>query len=394
MSNVTRQLSALVLSLPLLGIGVSPLCAGDDPLPDVKARLAVEAQRIEREFTEGRSMAYKLVRSDSPRLVAAVDKLEALLALVQGDNALAPKRREVLIVTLKYDLSKVREIAGERRRASGIDSLPSRITRDDIRRSSNERRVADARPPVRDADSIIESRGRSVADGRLDRSRANDGRLGVLRSVDKSARADGRDISFPKNWVELSKRRSTAQKISAKEEAILKALNATIPADFDNHEFADVLDYLRKATGVSITVDQRAMEEMGVTYKTPITLKLKSTLRTLLKRMLGDLNMAYVVKDETILITSRERAKAMTTTRTYYLGDLAASVNFRFGPVLSKIVMMQNVNQLINTITQTVDPQSWKVNNPDAVGVIAFNPLTMSLTVVQTAEIHYSIRPR
>ena len=64
------------------------------------------------------------------------------------------------------------------------------------------------------------------------------------------------------------------------------------------------------------------------------------------------------------------------------------------GPILSKIVMIQTVNQLINTITQTVDPQSWQVNNPDAVGTIAFNPATMSLTIKQTAEIHYSIRSR
>ena len=214
-----------------------------------------------------------------------------------------------------------------------------------------------------------------------------------MRSVDKSARPDSRDISFPKNWIELSKRRSPEQKITAKEQAILKALNTTISAEFDAAEFSDVLDYLRKATGVNITVDQRAMEEMGVTYKTPITLKLKATTRTILKRLLGDLNLAYVVKDETILITSRERAKQMTTTKTYYLGDLAGGVNLRLGPILSKIVMMQTVNQLINTITQTVDPQSWKVNNPDAVGTIAFDPVTMTLVVKQTAEIHFSLRP-
>jgi len=393
MSNVTGRLSSLVLLLSL-GFGVSGSRAGDDPLSDVKARMAIEAQRVEKEFTEGRSAAYKLVRSDSPKLLEATEKLQTLLAMVQADNSLAPKRREVLIVTLKYDLSKVREGAAERRRSSGVDTVPARIIRNDVRRSYEDRRDGDSRKPSTDAGSIIESRGRSVADGRLDRTRSGDGYNRVMRSVNESAVADGRDYVLPKNWVELSKRRATFQKISAKEEAILKALNATIPAEFDNHEFSEVLDYLRKSTGVDISVDMRAMEEVGVTYKTPITLKLKTTLRTLLKRMLGDLNMAYVVKDETIQITSRERAKNMTTTRHYYLGDLAATVNFRFGPLLSKIVMMQNVNQLITTITQTVDPQSWKVNNPDAVGTISFNPATMSLVVTQTAEVHYSIRPR
>ena len=124
MSHVTRLLPAMILAMPLWGFAVSPLRA-EDPLSDVKARLAVEAQRVEKEFAEGRSAAYKLVRSDSPNLVDATEKLQTLLALVRADNALSPKRREVLLVTLKYDLSKVGEIAGERRRAAEATGVPS-----------------------------------------------------------------------------------------------------------------------------------------------------------------------------------------------------------------------------------------------------------------------------
>lgn len=238
----------------------------------------------------------------------------------------------------------------------------------------------------------MESRGRAVADARSDRSRFDDRHTRVMRSVDDSAVPDGRNYVLPKDWVEKSNRRlKAAQKLTPKEAAILKALDKAIPADFDKIPFEDVLDYLRKATGVSISVDQRAMTEVGASYKSEITLKLRASTRTVLKRMLGDLGLAYVIKDEVIQITSVERAKEMTTVRTYYIGDLASLVNGRVDPFTSRLLFIQTVNQLITTITQTVDPKSWKINNPDAVGTIVFDPVTMALMVRQTAEIHYSL---
>jgi hypothetical protein len=377
--------------LVLLGLAGGTVRA-DDLLKETKERLAVEAQRVEREFKQGRSAAYKLVRSPAPDLLGATEKLQTLLAMVRADEALPTSRREVLLVTLKYDLDKVREIAGENRRAANLD-VGSRVARAESRggAASDERRPAEARGAAKDARSVIESRGRSVADSRGDRGKFSDRYTRTMRSVDDSAVPDSRAYSFPKNWAELSRKRSPAQKTTAKERAILKGLQSIVPADFEGAEFEEVLDYLRKALGVSITVDKRALEEVGVTYKTPIRLKLKASARTVLKRLLGDLNLAYVIKDETILITSQERAKQMTTTRHYYLGDLAAVTDLRYGLIGSKIAMLQFANQLVNTITQTIEPQSWKVNNPDAVGVITFNPLTMSLIVKQTAEIHFSL---
>src|SRR5262245_1457367 len=111
--SVSTRLAALLLGL---GLFVPAVRAEKDPLDDVKERLAIEAQRVEKEFTSGRAAAYKLVRSDDPKLADATEKLESLLAMVRNDTALDTKRREVLIVTLKWDLDKVKEIAGERRR--------------------------------------------------------------------------------------------------------------------------------------------------------------------------------------------------------------------------------------------------------------------------------------
>ncbi len=391
MSDLKRFLPALFLTLLLVGFAVRSLHADDkDPLPDAKARLAIEAQRVEKVFTDGRALAYKLVRRADPKTVEAVEKLQELLEMVRNDTALESRRRETLIVTLKFDVDNVQKIAGERRGDSGAREALPRTAREDVRRSSDERRD-DRRSSGKDVKSLIESRSRAVADARGDRSRAGDRHTSVMRSVDDSAVPESRAYVLPKDWAEKSRKRSTAQKLTVKEKAILKALDTPIQADFDKQNFEDVLDWLRKATGVTIVVDQRAMAEAGASYKSEITLHLRATTRTILKRMLSDLGMTYVIKEETIQITSAERAKEMTTTRTYYMGDLAAVTNLRFGSVLSQLVMIQNINQLISTITQTVEPKSWRVNNPDAVGEITFNPINMTLVIKQSAEIHYSL---
>jgi general secretion pathway protein D len=202
---------------------------------------------------------------------------------------------------------------------------------------------------------------------------------------------ESRPYTFPKNWVELSKKRSPAAKMTAKEREIMKALSTTISVEFEKNSLEDVVGFLKRVTGVEILVDRRALEEASVSYETPVTLKTKLSMRTVLKRVLADLNLTYVIKDEAIQITSRERAKEMTTTRTYYIGDLAMVTDFTVPLGLTQVAMLENVNRIINMITQNTDQQSWKVNNPDAVGTIVFNPLLMSITVKQTAEVHFML---
>jgi hypothetical protein len=387
------SISRLLLTLAGLAIvSVGSAWAFDrDPLNDVRDRMKIEAQRVEKEFADGRIAAYKLVRSDDPRLVEATEQLQTLLAMVRNDTSLDVKRREVLIVTVKADLERVRDIAAERRRftTSRDSALLRGTTRTAISKTDDARRTESTRRVTDEARSIYEARSRSVADSRLDRSRAGDRLNRVMRSVEESAIPESRDYRLPKNWAELSKKRSAEQKMTAKEKAIMKALGTVIAVDFEKNTFEDVINYLRKVTGIEIIVDKRALEEVSVSYESPVSMKGKFTTRTILKRILGDLNLAYVIKEEAVQITSRERANQMTTTRTYYIGDLASVVDLRFPPDLTAALMIENVNRLITLIQQHVDPQSWKVNNADAVGAIYFDPLTISLVVKQTAEVHF-----
>jgi hypothetical protein len=371
--------------------------AADDLLADTKARMATEAQRVEKEFAANRLAAYKLVRNDSPQLVESTQKLQELLALIRADTSLDDKRRQVLLVTLKADLDRVSEIASEKKRftAAARSAEISRTVRDDIRRDDTARRVEPNRRVSDDAKSIYESRRRAIDDYKSDRLVKADRMNSVFREVGKSATSPAGTIEYdPERWLKISKLRSTAQKTTAKERAILKILDSTLDAKYEGNSLEEIIDHLRKVTKVDIVVDKRALEEAGASYESKVTVKMKSSVRTILKRILADLNLTYVVKEEAILITSRERASQMMTTKTYYLGDLASVTNSRIPPYVSRALAIQNINNLINTMTSTVDPQSWKVNNPDAVGIIAFDPINMSLTIKQAAEIHYKLGSR
>src|SRR5207249_4731126 len=106
---------------------------GKDPLQDARDRMKVEAQRVEKVFAEERAAAYALVRSSNPNVVEATEKLQKLLAMIRKDGSLEPRRRKVLLVTLEWDLEKVKEIAAERRRGS-VASTMQRETRSSVRR--------------------------------------------------------------------------------------------------------------------------------------------------------------------------------------------------------------------------------------------------------------------
>jgi hypothetical protein len=359
--------------------------------------MKIEAQRVEKVFADERAAAYRLVRSDTPKLLEATDKLHELLAVIQKDTSLERRRREVLLVTIKWDLDKVKEIAGERRRSS-VDTTLAREKRTEYRRPSSDYRrpgsegggSADRRTPYDTARRIVKGYNRDVTDSRFERGQFRDRTNRVLREVDKTASADTRDIGFPPDYAKrMSKRSSTGIKMTPKERAIMTALKTTIDADFTNATFEEVLEWLRKKTGCEIIADKRSLDEASVKYDTPITKKIRSSTRSVLKSILGDLGLAYIVKDEAIQILSIERARQETTTRHYYVGDLATTVDVRIPPVLSKILAMQTINQIIQQMTSTIEPRSWQVNNPDAPGSIVFNPITMSIAVKQTAEFHF-----
>jgi hypothetical protein len=197
------------------------------------------------------------------------------------------------------------------------------------------------------------------------------------------------DYTLPADWVEKSKRGYKQVQLTQRERAILRELNTTRSVEFKGETFQEVINYLSKTTGQTITVPKNVLESAGVTYDTPIKLELKNvTTRSILKKMLAELNLTYIIKDEAIEITTLERATRTLTTRTYYVGDLVAAYqDDLFSAVYNQILMDQQLNSLAGMIINTYDPESWQTRG--GAGTISFDPITRTLVVRQTAEFHY-----
>jgi hypothetical protein len=353
-----------------------------DPLDRVKALRAVEAQRVEKEVSEGREYAYKVVASD---LDKAIDRIKDLLALLDKDESLTVARRDLLVRYLKRDVPNLQSLAAERRPRT--TEAVARATRNDIRRDSDPRRSADPKSAFEAARARVDSMNTNVADARSLRGQIADRALGTLHKVDESAKLPAYDYELPPDWVEKSKRRSPENKLTAREKAIMDALKTPITVDFNNDTFSSVIEYLQKVTGVAILVDKQALEEANITYDTPVTLRLpKVSTRTVLKRLLADLGLTYIIKDEAIQVMTPARAKEMMVIRTYYVGDLLGTANPFLNAALNNLQAVQAINTIIQTVQTEVDPQSWSINGGN--GSVVYDPIRMSLIIKNSAEIH------
>jgi hypothetical protein len=168
--------------------------------------------------------------------------------------------------------------------------------------------------------------------------------------------------------------------MTVKEKAIFKALNSSISVQFKDSRLEDVIEYLETVTGLTIALDKNALDSLNINYDTPVSANVKRvTLRFLLHKILGDLGLTYVVKDELIEVVTPQQARDMMVVRTYNIADLVVD------PYLPGLEFV-NAAVLIDLIETTIDPQSWRRNGGN--GTIVYLPATRSLVIKQSAEFH------
>jgi hypothetical protein len=355
----------------------------DDPLPEVRARLKIEAQRVEKETREGRMKAYRLLRDDAE---GAIDILKGLIGTLRKDVSLSETRRTSLLATLERDITNVRALAGVRRTIE-----PAAAAQRIEARRAPEPRVGEGSRSVYDtASKYIQQRSGAVAAARELGSTRGDRQVAAMSSVEKTAVPPKSDYDLPDDWLEKSKRRSPLVKLTETEKAILEALKKPINVDYNMDTFQSVIDDLSKRLGQTILLDKQALDEANVPYDTPITLRFNKPVsaRTALKRVLADVGLTYVIRKENIEVTSLARAREMMTVRTYYIGDLMGVASPLLPAVVNQFQMIQAIGAILNQI-QGIEPDSWEGRGGS--GRITFDPVSMSLVVKQSAEIHYML---
>ena len=384
MSVTIRRMIPLAVLASVLVVCAGPARAQTrDPLPEVRERMKIDAQRVEKEVQDGRMRAYRVLRSNPTE---AFETIKGLIGMLREDTKLSEEKRESLIQTLQRDITYLRALSGVRRTSEPA----AEAARTEARRPADPRVESGGRSAYDTAASRITTIKSRDAEARGLRDRSGDRFSGTLTQVDKSARPPASDYDFPPDWLEKSKRRSPLAKLTAEEKSLLEALRKLVKVDYNNDTFQSVIDHLSKQLGHNILLDKQAMEEANVTYDTPITLRFDKPVaaRTALRRVLADVGLTYVIRKENIEVTTIARAREMMTTRTYYIGDLIGVANPMLPAPVNQFQMMQAIGMIISQV-QGIDPDSWEGRGGP--GTITFDPVRMVLVVKQSAEIHYMI---
>lgn len=257
-----------------------------------------------------------------------------------------------------------------------------------------------------------------------------------------------RDIMYPKNWREISAKRTGAEEAAEPESnrVVRRKLEAVAPEiKYDAVPFRKVIDQLRDRTGLNIVPNWTALDSAGIDPETEVNLRLSSVkfskaLQLILDAVgAGETQLAYEVDDGVIAISTKEDLARKTLTRVYPVQDLIISVPTFRGRQINLDQVGQNSNQqgglgggrflqggggggggggagggnlfggggggqqdddlqntqedpirpIIELIQQTIDPESWREAGGNTGSIQALN---QQLVVTQTSSAHTQLR--
>lgn len=217
----------------------------------------------------------------------------------------------------------------------------------------------------------------------------------ALNNVEKSALPAIRDVEFPKDWAEKTKRRAMGVQLSAKEKKIVEALDKPTTVNWNNLMLEEALQELSTKMNVDLFIDKMSLNDLGIELNKPTSLQANGVqTRTVLRQILAAQGLTFVVKDEVIQVVTVQKARDMLVTRVYYLGDLVNGVGpfggaLQWGSFLDFQQTMANVELIVKSITKTIDPLAWRENG--GAGTVTFHYPTMSIIVRASTEVHASL---
>ncbi len=148
--------------------------------------------------------------------------------------------------------------------------------------------------------------------------------------------ADEPPIIYPsaERWRAITKLREKYKSVDlanpgSKEREIYEALDKPVTNwEFNESPLRDVQRAIEDQFRIPVEIDGRALEDFGLDLDTPVTQNISGvSLRSALKRMLGPLDLAYIIKDEVLLITTRDKAAENLVVKVYPVADLVLPVD-------------------------------------------------------------------
>ena len=166
---------------------------------------------------------------------------------------------------------------------------------------------------------------------------------------------------------------------TSRQRKAVEQIGAALDKDFEtawlqgSHPMEQFAQILREQLGVPVVVDRRALEDIGLALDTEIEVDLPEKAlagRSVLRLVLGQHDLDYVITDEVLLITTPEEAENRLETLVYPTRELRIPAE-----------------ELSQIITQFVAPESWdQVGGPGTVRVLPEE--NNGLVVSQTQRVH------
>jgi hypothetical protein len=148
--------------------------------------------------------------------------------------------------------------------------------------------------------------------------------------------SDEPPIIYPsaQRWRDITKLREKYKSVDlanpgSKEKDIYDALEKPVQRwEFNESPLRDVQRAISDEFRIPVEIDTRALEDAGLDLDTPVTQNASGiSLRAALRRLLNGIDLAYIVKDEVLLITTKEKADENLVVKVYPVADLVLPVD-------------------------------------------------------------------
>ena len=162
-------------------------------------------------------------------------------------------------------------------------------------------------------------------------------------------------------------------------EAIKQALKKQANFDLGRVSLKDAIDQVGHQYDIEVQFDSNGLRDVAIDpTATPVDLTIKNVaLRSALDLMLSQFSLTFVIKDEVLLITSKDKASTMLETRLYDVHDIVAHEGENHTEIVS-------FDPLLDAVRMGVNPPSWDVNGGPC-SLMSFNSNGIcGLIVVQT----------
>lgn len=148
---------------------------------------------------------------------------------------------------------------------------------------------------------------------------------------------------------------------------------------------SELAEILSERTGVQILIDNRALEDVGLSPNAEVTNSWQNaSTAVVLKDVLTQLDLTGEYRDEVYVITTLEAAESELKIKLYPVRDFLQPISGR--PMKAEQFYYAGFDSLIDAITMVVEPESWEeLGGPGALQPYAASDV---LIISQTDEIH------